>query len=191
MRISVAAAMLTATVAALLATGTAQAAAAAQPSASVSAIDCVNGGAYANLNNTSGEPATFTISVDGSTIDTVELEGASYGTSRLVPVAEDAIARIRVSADGMDTVTRTVARNCARGGAGGAGAVAGVSAQLGATGPAPRGATGQLPFTGAGAETLLGGAGALLVVLGIALLSAARPGARRAPLPAPAAPPHE
>ncbi|MCZ4495528.1 MAG: hypothetical protein JWM25_111 [Thermoleophilia bacterium] len=84
----------------------------AAPAATVGAVSCVEGGAFVTLRNTGGEFATFTVAVDGVTIDTVTVGGGATGY-RLVPIAEDRTALITVSAALMAPVVTSVGRDCA------------------------------------------------------------------------------
>lgn len=84
----------------------------AAPSATIGAVDCINGGAFANLSNTGGQPATFTIQRDGATIDTVTLDSSNVGASRLVPIAEGRTSVVTVQMSGAGYVSSSVTRDC-------------------------------------------------------------------------------
>jgi len=159
----------------------APAGAAAGPAASIGTVDCVNGGAYANMSNAGNQPTTFTIQRDGATVDTVVLERATVGASRLVPIAEGATATITVDMGGAGYVSASVTRSCATDAAAAPAAqetaVAGVqegpqsesaaSAAIAAAAPQP---DGELPFSGPADGVSIAALGGVLLTCGTMLL---------------------
>jgi hypothetical protein len=84
---------------------------AAKPGATISGVDCSSGGTVAiKLNNDGDEPAEFTVSGPGSS---TVVSVAGHDTKSLTKtVIEDGDATYTVAATGMDTVSKTVHRDC-------------------------------------------------------------------------------
>ncbi len=163
----------------------------ANPSATIGPVDCVNGGAFANLANTGGQPATFHIQRGWVTIDTIVLESSPVGASRLVPIPEGATMLVSVQMDGFGGVSAWVENAC--GGPSSADSPAPAEADAAddgtATLPAADTATSipdgtsavatagaALPFTGAVGMTVATASGIALLLLGLSLHVAARRG---------------